>query len=687
MLSLYRQLNNRLLTFDPGYLNLRSAFRGTLAVTASYFVMAALAKAFGSTPTLSFLAVLMTMMTVIVVNDSKLADQKITTLLVPWPAATTAVLSVALAPWAHARLAVFLIITFLAVSIRRFGPRWTGIGIVSFMAYFATLFFPFHQSDIPSIVIAIVLAIGIAFAARFWLLPDRPRRIITLYLKAFDLRLNNTLSRVAKALRSSENNPAMIREAEPSRDWKDVRQSFIYLNELCIAIDLFLDTNDSKSIRSKSDGFQLKLFEHEMALRRLWDYSFELLHLEQRPKGLFLNAAVAIESLRKGQLTTVSEERFRALLDAMKNQSDDPALDNFLSALKNVKKTLDTQDFSQSDISTVVNDIKSKSQQVAAPAKAKDRLHISTRQAIQATLATTIASLLGTSLSPQRWYWASITAFMVFIGATRGETMMRAVLRILGTILGLILGFTLAYAFSGQTRLEWTLIVGCVFFGIFGARLTFGFWTAGLFSSMFALLYDILGLLNKDIIYLRLEETLIGAFIGVIVAAIVLPTSTHGVVRSALATYLRTLAGIIESLPSESPNPFARRALIRRLRSMDKELMDVRLAAAPIVGRASLMPHGGLPSALHDATMLAHYIRHLGINVDPRSELEEEEFAIACQELASGFRAEALAIDTDTLGKRETLPWSGKPSRNMSGPRHSLERIRVSLASLGSRKI
>jgi hypothetical protein len=687
MLSLYRQLNNRLLTFDPGYLNLRSAVRGTLAVTASYFVMAAMAKAFGSTPTLSFLAVLMTMMTVIVVTDSKMADQKITTLLVPWPAAVAAVLSVALAPWAQARLVVFLLLTFIAVSIRRFGPRWTGIGIVSFMAYFATLFFPFHPNDIPVIVLAMVFAIGIAYAARFWLLPDRPRRIITLYLKAFDLRLNNTLNRVAKALRSSENTPTMIRESEPSREWKDVRQSFIYLNELCIAIDLFLDTNDSKSVRSKSDAFQLKLFEHEMALRRLWDYSFELLHLEQRPKGLFLNAAVAVESLRKGHLTTLSEERFRTLLDTMKEQSEDPALNNFLEALKNVKKTLDTQDFSQSDISTVVKDINSKAQQVAAPSQTKETLHISTRQAIQATLATTIASLVGTTVSPQRWYWASVTAFMVFIGATRGETMMRAVLRILGTILGLILGFTLAYAFSGKTHLEWTLIVGCVFFGIFGARMTFGFWTAGLFSSMFALLYDILGLLTKDIIYLRLEETLIGAFIGVIVAAIVLPTSTHAVVRKALATYLRTLAAIMESLPSEAPNPFARRALILRLRAMDKELMDVRLAAAPILGRASLMPHGGLPSALHDATMLAHYIRHLGINVDPRSELTEEEFAFACQELATGFRIEATAVEAEGTGKHATLPWSGKPSRNMSGPRHSLERIRVALASLGSRKL
>jgi hypothetical protein len=120
---------------------------------------------------------------------------------------------------------------------------------------------------------------------------------------------------------------------------------------------------------------------------------------------------------------------------------------------------------------------------------------------------------------------------------------------------------------------------------------------------------------------------------------------------------------------------------------MDKELMDVRLAAAPILGRASLMPHGGLPSALHDATMLAHYIRHLGIHVDPRSEMDEEEFAIACKDLRDDFLLLAKNMERKLEDKQESLPWSGETSRNMSGPRHSLERIRVALASLGARKL
>ncbi len=135
MLSVYRTFNNRLLTFDPGYLNLRSAIRGTLAVTVSYFVLVWLARTFSATPTLPFLGVLITMMSVIVVNDSKRSDQKITTLIIAAPASLAAVASVSLAAWPYARLFGFLFCTFAAVFVRRFGPRWTGVGIVSFMAF------------------------------------------------------------------------------------------------------------------------------------------------------------------------------------------------------------------------------------------------------------------------------------------------------------------------------------------------------------------------------------------------------------------------------------------------------------------------------------------------------------------------------------------------------------------------
>lgn len=686
----FASLHSRFLVFDPGYLNVRSAIRGTIAVVISYFCLLFVSRTFHVAPSLPFLGSLMALLSSIVVGDTILRDQKISHVLLILPSSFAATLSVLLADYAYVRLVGFLVLTFIAVSIRRFGTRYSAMGTIAFMAYFSTLFFPFHVKDIAYLLPAIVWSITLAYMGRFWLLPDRPLRLLTLYTHAFDLKVDNILKRLSWALQSSAHAPKIDRNTEPSRPWKDVRLAFIQANELSLTIEQFFDANSSTSVRSKSDGFRLKAFEQEVALRRLWDYSFEFLHSDKATPEVFLSASRAVAALR---------DRNTSLTASLKSlnpfsQEDDVAA--FLIALKDVHRTLIAQEFKAEDLNVAVEELTAKTavhsskdnQNPHTMLSRLDNLHANTRQAIQATIATALASLIGTTISPQRWYWASIAAFTVFIGATRGETMMRAVLRVVGTVLGLILGFSLAFVCSGKQGLEWTLIVLCVFFGIFGARMTFGFWTASVFSSMVALLYDILGLLGRDILFLRVEETLVGAVIGVAVAAIVLPTSTHTVIRTTLHEYLLSLGALIASLPDEiSPNPFARRKLIRRLRAMDKDLLAVRVASMPVLGKGSLMKHNALPGAIHDATMLAHYFRHLAMHVDPRSEMSEGEFEEACRTLSERFSDVAESIKQGHTEQRLTLPWSGKPSRNMSGPKHSLERIRIALESLATRKL
>ncbi|MFY0573913.1 hypothetical protein ACN28S_05675 [Cystobacter fuscus] len=51
----------------------------------------------------------------------------------------------------------------------------------------------------------------------------------------------------------------------------------------------------------------------------------------------------------------------------------------------------------------------------AAPGPlASTGLHPSTRQAIQVTVASVIAMAVGYAVSAERWYWAVITAFVIF---------------------------------------------------------------------------------------------------------------------------------------------------------------------------------------------------------------------------------------------------------------------------------
>ena len=72
-------------------------------------------------------------------------------------------------------------------------------------------------------------------------------------------------------------------------------------------------------------------------------------------------------------------------------------------------------------------------------------LNPSTKAAIQVAVATSAATILGELISPDRWYWAVLTAFLVFTGvSTRGEILTRAGHRIVGTIAGVVAGVLLA---------------------------------------------------------------------------------------------------------------------------------------------------------------------------------------------------------------------------------------------------
>ena len=79
------------------------------------------------------------------------------------------------------------------------------------------------------------------------------------------------------------------------------------------------------------------------------------------------------------------------------------------------------------------------------------RLRLTTRQAVQAALAAALAIIVGEAISPQRYYWAVIAAFIAFTGASNtGETFQRSVARVAGTMAGLVGAIALAHVTTGH---------------------------------------------------------------------------------------------------------------------------------------------------------------------------------------------------------------------------------------------
>jgi uncharacterized membrane protein YccC len=579
---------SRLLLLDPGYLGFRNAIRGTAAVVLSFMALSVLAKMLNESPVIAFVGVIIAMISSLTIADSTLPSQRRTMRWMAVPACGGAAVSVLLHPFPALSMLVFLAVTFAVVFARKFGARFAAMGFVLYMSYFAPLFFPLHASDLPWVMLAMVFSLGVAYAFRFWILPDHPRRVLRLYLKAFRLHSEGIVERLEKMAAEKD-------FTEPSR--KRVRASLHRLNELNLGTEKALEAVNLKA----ATNLQETLFEREIALRNLLESARRLIEGAD-PKFFAQNLSAVKAEISQ---PIASPESIRELGEEMKKCRFEPAQ-------KVNWKAFDTI----------------------------------TKLAIQATIATGLASALGALLSSQRWYWAAITAFIVFVGSTRGETVTRALFRVGGTVVGLAVGFVAAYGLSGHTTASWIGIIFSIFLGMLGGRFAFGFFSALAFSLMLALLFDIMHQLSGNILILRLEETAIGAGIGALVSAFILPASTQAGVKAATLRMLRAMAEVLKQLPLD---PAAKRQLVASLRNVDREHLALRLAAAPIVQRLSPWRPGDTPQLLHELNGIAHFLRHLATDksllADGGLRLKTE-----CEALAGN-----LSRYADALEKKESF--------------------------------
>lgn len=576
----------RLLLLDPGYLGFRNAVRGTAAVSFSFIALSMLAGHLHQSPVIAFVGVIVAMISSLTISDSTLAGQRRTMRWMAVPACGGAAVSVLLHPFPIVSLFVFLAVTFAVVFARKFGPRFAAFGFVLYMSYFAPLFFPLHPSDLPWVMLAMIFSLAVAYAFRFWLLPDHPRRVLRLYLKAFSLHSREIVEQLERMAREKD-------FGEPSR--RQIRQSLHRLNELNLGAEKAMEAVSSKAAASLQEA----LFEREMALRNLVESARRL--IDGADPAHFAKNLEAVKA--EITLPLASAAVIRELGEEMTKSRFEPAVKIDWRAFDTV-----------------------------------------TKLAIQATVATGLASGLGALLSAQRWYWAAITAFIVFVGSTRGETVTRATFRVGGTVVGLALGFVAAYGLSGHSSASWLAIIFSIFLGMLGGRFAFGFFSALAFSLMLALLFDIMHQLSSDILLLRLEETAIGAGIGALVSAFILPASTQGGVRAATVKMLRAMAEVLKQLPMD---PAAKRPLVASLRTVDKEHLALRMAAAPVVQRLSPWRPGDTPHLLHEMSGIAHFLRHLATD---KSLLVKDGLKTECEALRLNLSAYA-----DALEKRESF--------------------------------
>jgi uncharacterized membrane protein YccC len=204
-----------------------------------------------------------------------------------------------------------------------------------------------------------------------------------------------------------------------------------------------------------------------------------------------------------------------------------------------------------------------------------------TRAAVQVAVGSTLAIIGGELLSRDRWYWAVLTCWIVFLNtASTGEILVKGYRRLLGTVLGVLAGIVLAGAVGQHTWTAFALVLVFVFAMFYSAPLSYTL-VSFFVTAALGLLYTLLHTYSLSVLVLRIEETALGAACGVIAAAFVLPVQTDRRTNELLATVLNRLGDVTHSAVDQlSGGPPAE--LLDEARDLDQALADLRAATQPL---------------------------------------------------------------------------------------------------------
>jgi uncharacterized membrane protein YccC len=211
-------------------------------------------------------------------------------------------------------------------------------------------------------------------------------------------------------------------------------------------------------------------------------------------------------------------------------------------------------------------------------------LRPTTRTAVQVVVAGALSIAVGGLVVPGQWYWAVITAFVVFAGAaSRGELLVRAWSRVAGTLAGLVAGVVVATLVTGHPVAQGIAVCACVFLAFYLLPISYGLMTFFV-TTMVGVLYGLLGRFSIAFLEVRLVETVIGAVAGGVAALFVLPTRTHGVVTESADAFLTPLAELLRDAADDLRAGPEVRPLAAAAREVD-DRMHALLASANPLGR------------------------------------------------------------------------------------------------------
>ncbi|TCM58921.1 putative membrane protein YccC [Rhizobium sp. PP-F2F-G48] len=590
-------LRDRLLANDPAFSRLRTGLRVTLSVCLSVGLLAALHMLWFPLPKAAYaLAITLSIQSGLSVKDATMRDQFVTRLLGCGVCLGVVALAALLEGTRSVSDLVFLVLIFVATCARAFGPRGFALGMFAFMSFFIGAYLKPALGDLPLVAIGPLTALLVGQGVRRFVLADDWRVDLGRAVAAVETRVDRILSQISATAGGIEDRHlrTMARGMEGPMDGQVER-----LKDAVLMAESFVPArpetdgrHDAERDDPRRSAVTVCLFELHVAAE-----SLVVLSRQAVPP------ARLVAALRGGTRETVE----RLARKAMRAAADDVTLQETVDAclsLDAVRRRLAvavSQLVSAPDIS-----LSAKPGPVNAGAATWPDVSLANpavRSAIQITLASAIAMVFGLMLSRERWFWAVLSAFLVFTNTrSRGDTAMRAVQRSVGTFFGITVGLVAASLLQTMTPVILSLAALCVFLAFYLLAVSYAAMTFFV-SIVLALVYSLIGSLTLDVLVLRLEETMIGSFAGLVVAFLVFPARTEALAGEALGRWCAALRRLLTDA-AEGRSSFD---LIHRSQALERAYAELSSVVRPLGSSWQLVTRPGVVRQTLMTLMAATY--------------------------------------------------------------------------------
>lgn len=544
----FSRVADRMLIADPGLLRLRNALRSVISCSVTGFIAVSWAFSHHHPITIAALAVLSAMIAPLFVREANRSSWFVSLLTIYGFAVLSYVSAAVLARYPIAGDIGFLAVFFTGILCQACGPRALGSALVSIVTFYLGLYLHPTPGELGlALPLSLLAPVMITIAGRL-LLPARPARTLRRAIATVTLRASRLLKRY------------------PSGSAVELDTLWSSLNEAALALE------DHLSLLTPPDAFA--------ARERIVELEIAAGQCRFRDDRVHASDTAA-------QMLGQAIERLSAM--GRRRRGESPQADARSGATAPLSVTFSRTTASPSNNSfpfTLGSLRRGMAESPLAARFADFRARLSWLHATRATTAAVIAMLIGHSLSPERWFWAVISVFVVFLGTrSRADTIHRGLERMGGTIAGALVSALLAIWLHDTLSGMIAAMVLCAFGW---AYFILSSYSRGVFfiTIIVGLIYAQLGFAIGPLVELRIEEVLIGCLVSFAVAFLVMPLSATRHIDTRLLAMLCALRDAVHAAARPTATdtagrPAAPSAPVLAMRRLDRSWHDLRIALRP----------------------------------------------------------------------------------------------------------